>query len=623
MLNGIFVFNSVFFVCFSNREEFVHLIQRLKDRVPIAPPVVDDVLDEDSSNSLPQKPLVPTPETLNPDQALSNNKMTEKEIAKNDTTEVKVEAVKSDPEETEPPVNKVASLKITLKKPSRLTSPEKHIPEKANKNEETKDSDDNQKLAVKQVTNVENSTRSAQSPLKITISGRGRNKKVIEESVKEASPVNEVSPVKEPTPVRELTPPPPPSEIKQVEKDVAVPLAKKGRRGRSAQQITAEEKSVEIEVSPPKKSANTRQVKETKSAITPMKVPAKTPVKRVGRSAKRARRSTRNKHESDNSDEVGEEIEDPILHVSGEGSGADNEGIPFECTEAIEEPILYFYGEGTGHENLVGNTDNKEVTKTPTAGQNAFFFGAPGCLKNTPVGSAGSSLFGSSSTFGFGGQTAFGSTKQIEQGNAVINDLDFKDASKTPPIIEITAPETPQSDQLLKRINAALESSKRTNDTDSDKSYGSSATSFLNRLRDVTPDTDSDTSPKIISSDTKTEKLEAVSMPLTVKVMSEEGVLDKSTSSSLSLVTGIEPLNKSFDNEILPEAIGKLIQIYLHQFLFNKFFRSPFEQPNLHHQFQYLLNNLKMKLTISKSVFRILLIQMILHRFPTWKNHLP
>ncbi|XP_053961399.1 uncharacterized protein LOC128865269 [Anastrepha ludens] len=118
----------------------------------------------------------------------------------------------------------------------------------------------------------------------------------------------------------------------------------------------------------------------------------------------------------DSKNEVGEEIEEPLLMVRGEGSGKDCEGghnIEFfaNCDlfgdvyddtyaesiveEAIEEETLYIYGEGNGAECLVGNGKNDEESSTTTAAATTptkaaepkatFFFGEPGCLKLSPI----------------------------------------------------------------------------------------------------------------------------------------------------------------------------------------------------------------------------------------------
>ncbi|ETN65542.1 hypothetical protein AND_002683 [Anopheles darlingi] len=61
---------------------------------------------------------------------------------------------------------------------------------------------------------------------------------------------------------------------------------------------------------------------------------------------------------------VGEAIEDPPVMVSGEGSGADCDSATAAVqpmfSEVIEEPIMFFYGLGAGVENDMGNTKKVE-----------------------------------------------------------------------------------------------------------------------------------------------------------------------------------------------------------------------------------------------------------------------
>ncbi|XP_014232727.2 titin homolog [Trichogramma pretiosum] len=59
-------------------------------------------------------------------------------------------------------------------------------------------------------------------------------------------------------------------------------------------------------------------------------------------------------------DEVGEAIEDPVMMVRGEGSGADCDAV---FGEEIEEPVMYFYGEGSGADCETGNSPTNEEQK--------------------------------------------------------------------------------------------------------------------------------------------------------------------------------------------------------------------------------------------------------------------
>uniref|UniRef100_A0AAG5CR98 PHD-type domain-containing protein n=1 Tax=Anopheles atroparvus TaxID=41427 RepID=A0AAG5CR98_ANOAO len=62
---------------------------------------------------------------------------------------------------------------------------------------------------------------------------------------------------------------------------------------------------------------------------------------------------------------VGEAIEDPPVVVRGAGSGAEcDSGIVPMFSEVIEEPIMFFYGAGAGVENGMGNTKKVEPALT-------------------------------------------------------------------------------------------------------------------------------------------------------------------------------------------------------------------------------------------------------------------
>lgn len=105
-------------------------------------------------------------------------------------------------------------------------------------------------------------------------------------------------------------------------------------------------------------------------------------------------------------DEVGDEIEEPVMYVRGEGSGkASKTGNVYNIIgsfesyddndiigEAIEEEVILFCGEGSGYDCDVGNNDPKteeststEAPKPSTAPKPMFFFGQPGCLKLSPM----------------------------------------------------------------------------------------------------------------------------------------------------------------------------------------------------------------------------------------------
>lgn len=355
----------------SNREEFVQLIQRLKDRVPLAPPSDDIIDEEDSSNSQPAITLDTTPIVEDPKEA--------EDLKDEETT------------------NKVASLKITL------TNPDKDgVSEIVNKNEEEKQEEEETKPEV---------TSHSDSPLKITIttkSRKGTPKKL--HNVRESTP-EEVKPVEE---VKEEIVAP-----KEESPEPEIPTPVKKGRGRGARKAKSPVKT------PPKPPP------VTKKQETPPKNPSKQRggTARGGKRARRSGRNTRN-HKASESDEVGSEVEEEVLHVRGEGSGAQNQAaVSFECSEVIEESVMYFHGEGSGYESLVGNPDpndtNKDQAKATPVVKQSFFFGSPGCLKNRPM-----TAFGSSSLFSFGGQTTFGASSSLTKPTAELISKDLDEVDK-------------------------------------------------------------------------------------------------------------------------------------------------------------------------------------------------
>ncbi|ALC38781.1 CG8677 [Drosophila busckii] len=93
-------------------------------------------------------------------------------------------------------------------------------------------------------------------------------------------------------------------------------------------------------------------------------------------------------------EEVSEAIEEPVLHVRGQGAGRDCDAIfidseeaEVEVSDAIEEPVHYVLGLGSGEDCLVGNGNetHAEETTTKPEPKATFFFGEPGCLKLSPI----------------------------------------------------------------------------------------------------------------------------------------------------------------------------------------------------------------------------------------------
>ncbi|XP_030760459.1 remodeling and spacing factor 1 [Sitophilus oryzae] len=81
-------------------------------------------------------------------------------------------------------------------------------------------------------------------------------------------------------------------------------------------------------------------------------------------SAKDAKNSKLSNKVEDKEPIVGEAIEEPVMKIQGEGSGAENDS-PI-LSEAIEEDIMYFFGTGSGQECQGGNEPNPEESKEDT-----------------------------------------------------------------------------------------------------------------------------------------------------------------------------------------------------------------------------------------------------------------
>lgn len=111
---------------------------------------------------------------------------------------------------------------------------------------------------------------------------------------------------------------------------------------------------------------------------------------------------------SNDDDECGSAIEEPMMLVQGEGSGHANKckNIRFPeigeseidengIGEAIEEEVFFVFGNGSGYDCDVGNNDVKatestttssaDITPAVTPSKPMFFFGQAGCLKLSPM----------------------------------------------------------------------------------------------------------------------------------------------------------------------------------------------------------------------------------------------
>ena len=66
---------------------------------------------------------------------------------------------------------------------------------------------------------------------------------------------------------------------------------------------------------------------------------------------------------------VSEAIEEPVMIIKGEGSGAENQAVSPIVGEEAEEDLMFFYGEGDGEECQTGNEDKNAEQSQPEGGE--------------------------------------------------------------------------------------------------------------------------------------------------------------------------------------------------------------------------------------------------------------
>ncbi|CAG5058810.1 unnamed protein product [Parnassius apollo] len=77
-----------------------------------------------------------------------------------------------------------------------------------------------------------------------------------------------------------------------------------------------------------------------------------------------------NKDEKYEKDEVGEEIEEPLMIIKGEGNGVDCES-SYIIGEEISEPVMFIYGDGWGYDNDTGNPEAIEQANNTELQENS------------------------------------------------------------------------------------------------------------------------------------------------------------------------------------------------------------------------------------------------------------
>ncbi|CAH0558854.1 unnamed protein product [Brassicogethes aeneus] len=136
--------------------------------------------------------------------------------------------------------------------------------------------------------------------------------------------------------------------------DEAEPVEEEEEEGDDEEEKEEEEEEKEEEEEEEEKGEEEKELKKLESKG-----------KRKAKEIKESKPGKRGKVENRESNNVvSKEIEEPVMKIKGEGSGADNKDSNIILGEVIEEETIYFYGEGSGRECETGNEDqNKNVSE--------------------------------------------------------------------------------------------------------------------------------------------------------------------------------------------------------------------------------------------------------------------
>uniref|UniRef100_A0A8W7PMH0 PHD-type domain-containing protein n=1 Tax=Anopheles coluzzii TaxID=1518534 RepID=A0A8W7PMH0_ANOCL len=347
----------------SNRDQFVNMIEMLKDNRPIEPlvPVNAGEEEEDSGGSMSESEAlkldgsIPAPTDIPPSLIISRR--TYKTPDQLDATATVEQEDEKEPlkEETtstvadEASVPKVEDNSAPNKQEASEDRKEDNVPVPTTASELKTESVEEKKDTVAEDV--------AESKADEAMECEPESKAVEDEAKME---VDEVVPA-----VVEQT-----VEQTGKEKDTGTAAPKEEQQESEKEQATPELKQSGTDVvpvaeeTPVKTEANTEESRS--EADEQVKVDDEGSSTRVEETG--TREDSKQEEEA-----VSEAIEDPPVVVKGEGSGAECDSACCEpmFSEVIEEPVMFFFGVGAGAENDMGNTKKLEAATVPESNATA------------------------------------------------------------------------------------------------------------------------------------------------------------------------------------------------------------------------------------------------------------
>uniref|UniRef100_A0A182P2H9 PHD-type domain-containing protein n=1 Tax=Anopheles epiroticus TaxID=199890 RepID=A0A182P2H9_9DIPT len=327
----------------SNRDEFVNMIEMLKDNRPIEPQVAvhtgED--EEDSGGSMSESEAmkldtsIPAPTEIPPSLIISRR------IYK---TPDQLDAMATVAEEAKEP-QKQETIVIG-KEP--IPKEEESFGNQQEANKEEKEGDvpmaHSEPELKTEPAERKNEAEANNEAMECEVETKATQEEDVREEVK--MEVEEVVPaVKESTDKEN-------DEDKQVKEDNE---SAKLDEGKEPEQKTSDSKSDTDAPEADKETSPAKVLTSTEESRPEMKVVESTHGEETGTTVL-------------NEEGVSEAIEDPLVTVKGESNGADcDSAVEPIFSEVIEEPIMFFFGHGAGVENDMGNTKKIEAVAATDA----------------------------------------------------------------------------------------------------------------------------------------------------------------------------------------------------------------------------------------------------------------